>query len=167
MSTWRQGNRESDRGRRWIEREKWTKQMKLGHSALKPPGYHRMPCSGVLNGFPDVQTSRRKGARLISFILPSLFPLLLLPLLPFSSFYFFPLLWIVLLIRCTVLSHMIHPSKSIYIHTVAANSDIFNTFMTNTLQMIRCTEFYCWLIKPALYAGRRYSNKKARKIFLD
>lgn len=165
MSTWRQGNRESDRGRRWIEREKWTEQMKLGHSAQKPPGYDRMPCSGVLNGFPDVQTSRRKGARLISFILPSPFPLLL-PLLPFSSFYFFPLLWIVLLIRCTVLSHMIHPSKSIYIHGVASNNDIFNTFMITRSKWSDVQKFSVDLSSLHCTLGEDIAIKKDRLEFL-
>lgn len=34
----------------------------VGHGigALKPSGYHGKPCSGVLNGFPDVQPSRSK-----------------------------------------------------------------------------------------------------------
>lgn len=46
----------------------------MGHSALEPPGYLRKPCSGVLDGFPDVQTSRKKAAQLIAFIRRPPFP---------------------------------------------------------------------------------------------
>lgn len=52
---------------------------KLGHCAL-PPGCHRKPCSGVLDGFPDVQTSRKKAAQVFHPLLliypSSLWPLI-------------------------------------------------------------------------------------------
>lgn len=59
----RQRNQERDRGK-WEERECESLRkyftVKLGHSALKPPGCY------------EWNTSRRKRARLMPFILPSL-----------------------------------------------------------------------------------------------